>query len=90
MNISNKLIRIFEAYCHVNASGIELLAEHCKKDNWSYAAPSEYEDLLRDAIKNRRITLKEYDEITKEEFDSEEELYIWLNEIWEKTVGKPL
>ncbi|MCL1038701.1 hypothetical protein L2750_16350 [Shewanella submarina] len=90
MPVSKPLDRVLEVYCHVNAINIELLAEHCKKEDWSYASPMEYKDQLRDAISKHSISVAEYDRITQEEFDSEEELYAWLTEVWDKTIGEPL
>ncbi|MGF1767077.1 hypothetical protein L4D06_06790 [Enterovibrio makurazakiensis] len=90
MPISKPLDRIFEVYCHVNATNIELLSDHCKQENWSYATPSEYKDQLWRAISERTISISEYDRITREEFDTEEGLYAWLTEVWNKTIGEPL
>ncbi len=45
---------------------------------------------LRSAIENHSISIVEYDEVTKEEFDSTEELYEWLIEVWNQTIGGPL
>lgn len=36
---------------------------------------------LRSAIENHSFSIAEYDEVTKEEFDSTEELYEWLIEV---------
>lgn len=90
MTIPEPLHKILEAYCHVNATNIELLAEHCKRTNWSYSTPGLFKAQLKSAIQNRSITVSEYDEVTKEEFDSEEELYDWLVEVWDQVIGEPL
>ena len=90
MPIPQPLKRIFEVYCHVNATNVETLAEHCKLSNWSYSKPEIFENQLRSVIKNKSITIAEYENITKQEFDSEEEFYDWLIELWHATIVKPL
>ncbi|WNJ95655.1 hypothetical protein RND59_00595 [Vibrio ruber] len=90
MPIPEPLKKIFESYCHVNATNIELLVEHYKCDNWSYSKPNLFKEQLRAAIENHSISIAEYDEITKEEFDSSEELYEWLIEIWNRVIGEPI
>lgn len=90
MSIPMPLKNIFEAYCHVNATNIEMLAEHCKREDWSYSKPQVFKDQLREAIVSKSITIPEYDDVTKEEFDSIEELYDWLTEVWDQTIGEPL
>lgn len=90
MPVSEPLKRILEVYCHVNATNIELLAEHYRKGDWSYCKPELFKEQLRLAIKNRSISIIEYDEITKEEFDSIDELYEWLGEVWCQVVAEPI
>ena len=90
MSVPTPLDRIFEVYCHVNATNIELLAMHCKTKDWSYSEPKVYEEQLRKVIQNRSISISDYEKITLEEFDSLNELYSWLTELWELTIGKPL
>ncbi len=90
MPVPEPLKKILESYCHVNATNIELLAEHCKKTDWSYSEPELFKNQLKEVILNRSISVREYDEMTKEEFDSEDELYEWLLEVWNLVVGEPL
>ncbi len=90
MPIPKPLDRILEAYCHVNATNIELLSVHCKKEDWSYSKPKEFEDQLRQVILERSISRSEYDLITSEEFDTDDQLYEWLTEVWDKTIANPL
>ena len=90
MPVQESLRKILESYCHVNATNIELLAEHYKRDDWSYSKPELFKEQLRSAIQNRSISIMEYDEITKEEFDSIDELYDWLVEVWDQVVGESL
>lgn len=90
MPIPEPLHKILESYCHVNATNVELLAIHCKRDDWSYCTPDLFKDQLWSVIQRRSCTVAEYNEVTKEEFDSEEELYDWLVEVWNQTVGEPL
>lgn len=90
MPVPEPLNKVLEAYCHVNATNIELLAEHYKLDDWSYSKPELFKEQLRSAIKSRSISIMEYDEITKEEFDSMDELYEWLIEVWNQVVDSPI
>lgn len=90
MPIPEPLNKILEAYCHVNSTNVELLAEHCKRKDWSYSKPELFKEQLRSVIINRSISVAEYDEVTKEEFDTAEELYEWLTELWDRAIGEPL
>jgi hypothetical protein len=90
MPVSDTLIKILEAYCHVNATNIVLLAEHYKKEDWSYCRPEKFREDLRTVIKTRSISIAEYEEITNEEFDSLNELYQWLTDIWGQVVDEEL
>jgi len=74
----------------VNATNVEALAEHYKNENWSYGKPDIFKEQLRLVIRQRSISIKEYDEITCEEFDSLDELYNWLKEVWKHVVGESL
>lgn len=38
---------------------------------------------LRDAIDKKSITTKQYEQLTDEDFDSEEDLLAWLEELWQ-------
>ena len=87
MSVQEPLRNILEAYCHVNAINIELLAKHYRSEDWSYSQPDLFREQLRSAIENRSISIQEYDEITKEEFDSVDELYDWLIEVWNRVIG---
>lgn len=89
MSVPSPLDKILEAYCHVNATNLEMLAEHCKRSDWSYCQPEQYKQQLKFVIENRTISISEYDAITQEEFDSIEDLYAWLVEVWQYTVGEP-
>lgn len=90
MPIPKPLDKIFEVYCHANALNIPLLADHCKRSSWSYAKPDLFEKQLRELIISKSATISEYEELTNVEFETTDELYSWLNEIWAETVGKPL
>ncbi len=39
---------------------------------------------LREAIDNRLISPEEYEALTEEDFDSQEDLQVWLEELWEE------
>ncbi len=90
LSVPKPLDRIFEVYCHVNATNVELLSTHCKKKDWSYAEPEVYEQQLKTVIQTRSISISDYEKITLEEFNSSDELYSWLTELWDLTIGKPL
>jgi hypothetical protein len=42
----------------------------------------EFKSQLREAIDDRLISLEEYEELTEEDFDSQEDLQAWLEEFW--------
>lgn len=41
-----------------------------------------FKSQLREAIDNMSISPEEYEALTEEDFDSQEDLQIWLEEIW--------
>jgi hypothetical protein len=42
----------------------------------------EFKSQLREAIDDRLISLEDYEELTEEDFDSQEDLQAWLEEFW--------
>ena len=90
MPIPEPLGKVLEAYCHVNATNIDMLSEHYSNPDWSYCKPEIFRAQLLSVIRERSILRNEYESLTCEDFDSDDELYEWLVEIWETATGEKL
>lgn len=79
MAIDFPLSEILSTFCNVNA--IEM-ASQISRNLGNYD-----EDVLRrqlkDAIENGSISTEDYERLTNDSYDSQEELTEWLTELWE-------
>jgi hypothetical protein len=83
--IEEPLKEILDVYCNVNSvEMVDLLPKNIGK--YDVAVVREQ---LSDAILNSSITPEEYEAITDDCYDTQEELTEWLLELWEKIFGEP-
>ncbi|MBF6650952.1 hypothetical protein [Methylobacter sp. BlB1] len=81
-NIPEPLKSILNDYCHVEwAEEMNELPNDLLKDDWAYDA-SLFKSQLRDAINNINFSVEDYESVTGEDFDSEEDLIERLKDIW--------
>lgn len=85
MAIAEPLNEIFDIYCNVNS--IEII-KLLPKSIGGYDV-SAVRDQLSNSILNSSITPEEYEAITNDCYDTQEELNEWLLELWEKIFGEP-
>lgn len=71
----------FENYCIVEAPDIEKLKKFVQASIESERTIL-FRNQLADAIANNSITPVQYEKITGEAFDTQEDLNLWLKEIW--------
>lgn len=81
-NIPEPLKSILNDYCHIEWSEeMNELPTDIARDDWAYDARM-FKSQLRDSITSLSFSLDDYEEVTGEDFDSEEELANRLKEIW--------
>lgn len=80
--IPEPLKNILNDYCHVKwAEEMNELPNEIQKEDWPYDALV-FKSQLREAIYHLGFSLEEYENVTGEDFDTEEELAERLKEIW--------
>lgn len=82
MSIKEPLKTVLRKYCHVECYDPKLIRDAII---WGKGFPYNVEAFkyqLREAIDNRLVSLEEYEELTEEDFDSQEDLQAWLEEFW--------
>ena len=77
---------LLESYCNVNAPSIDDLANDLKNSINPEVAKIFREQLAK-AIIQRSLTLDKYEELTGEEFDTQDDLDKWLSELWMEIFG---
>lgn len=81
-NIPEPLKSILNDYCHVEwAEEMNELPNDIQKEDWAYDA-STFKYQLREAVHHLGFSLEEYENVTGEDFDTEEELVERLKGIW--------
>ena len=80
-DVSPPLSDLLESYCNVNAVSIHDLANDLRTSIKPEIA-DKFRQQLSDAIKYQTITPEQYESLTGEDFDTQEELSIWLQELW--------
>lgn len=85
-NIPEPLAHFLETYCDVNAVMLDELKTYVK-NTLSSERTQEFRRQLAYAIINNSITTEQYEKLTGEDFDTQEDLNAWLKEIWENIFG---
>jgi len=82
MSIKEPLKTVLRKYCHVECYDPKLIRDAIISGKGFPYNLEEIKSQLREAIDNRLISLEEYEELTEEDFDSQEDLQAWLEEFW--------
>lgn len=80
MSIKEPLRTVLRKYCHVECYDPKLIRDAIISGKGFPYKVEEVKSQLREAIDNRLISLEEYEELTEEDFDSQEDLQAWLEE----------
>ena len=84
MSLEDPLKRIFSIYCNVNSLDmVNLIAE-----NLHAYDKEKVREQLKDAIENNTISPLEYEAVTGDEYATQEELIVWLKEVWNIAFGE--
>ncbi len=80
--VPEPLKSILNDYCHVEwAEEMKELPHDIQREDWAYDA-SAFKSQLREAINHLGFSLEEYENVTGEDFDTEEDLVERLKGIW--------
>jgi len=82
MSIKEPLKTVLRKYCHVECYDPKLIRDAIISGKGFPYNVEAVKYQLREAIDNRLISLEEYEELTEEDFDSQEDLQAWLEEFW--------
>lgn len=82
MTLKEPLRTVLKKYCHVECYDPQLIRELITTGEGFPYDVALFKAQLREAIDNKLISTGEYEELTEEDFDSQEELQIWLEEFW--------
>lgn len=80
--IKEPLRTVFKKFCHVECYAPQILRNAI---NSGYGFPYDvdlFRKQLRDVIDNKSITTAQYEQLTDEDFDSQDDLLAWLEELW--------
>lgn len=80
--INEPLKTILRKYCQVECYDPKLLRDAIKTGRGFPYDVELFKAQLREAIDLKLISPAEYEELTDEDFDSQEELQSWLEELW--------
>lgn len=76
--VDDPLKKLLRTYCDVNAMEmLNLLPEKLRHYDIDLV-----KDQLRDAIEGDTLTIEEYESLTNDYYESNEELKDWLKELW--------
>lgn len=82
MKINEPLKTILRKYCHVECYDPHLIREAISTGKGFPYDVQLFKAQLREAIDNKLISTADYEELTEEDFDSQDELQAWLEEFW--------
>lgn len=80
--IKEPLRTILRKYCHVECYDPRLIREAIITGKGFPYDAALFKAQLREAIDNRLISTAEYEELTEEDFDSQEDLQLWLEQFF--------
>lgn len=90
VEIPRPLLTIMETHLNVNAFALEDLKEYLQRPK-ARQERTVFKEQFGDAIRSRALTLEVYERITGEDFDTQEALDAWLQELWDTLFpGEPL
>lgn len=75
------LAHYLETYCNVNAPLISDLKMHFQQTR-NQERVNLFRNQLANAIKKNALTCEQYEDLTGEDFDSQEDITIWLRQLW--------
>jgi hypothetical protein len=88
-NVPDPLAKIFRVYLQVNAITNDWPA--AMRIELGFPHPGERERLFRsqlaDAILRGTVSREDYEQLTGEDFDTDEQLKTWLVEVWREIYG---
>lgn len=80
-DIPNPLADLLKSYCNVNAVSISDLTQDLRTSINPEIA-KKFRQQLADAISEKTISPEQYESLTGEDFDTQEDLNLWLQELW--------
>jgi hypothetical protein len=80
-DIPNPLADFLKSYCNVNAVSISDLTIDLRTSINPEIA-KKFRQQLADAISKKTISPEQYESLTGEDFDTQEDLNLWLQELW--------
>lgn len=80
--IDEPLKTVLKKYCHIETFDASFLWRAVQTGEGFPYDVELFKGQLRSAIDRRSITPEEYEELTEEDFDSQEALQCWLEELW--------
>jgi hypothetical protein len=84
--IKEPLKTILRKYCHVECYDPQMLREAINTGKGFPYDAVLFRSQLREAIDRKLITPEEYEALTEEDFDTQEDLMAWLEELWSEVV----
>ena len=78
---------ILRRYCNVEAPEALSSLKRMLARSESAQRAALFRDQLEQTIREARITPEEYEALTGEDFDSQQELLTWLRQLWEQLYG---
>ncbi|PCM44851.1 hypothetical protein [Marinobacter sp. ANT_B65] len=79
-DIKEPLRTVLRKYCHVECYDPQLIKEAIKNGEGFPYNVDLLKNQLREAIDKKLISPNEYEDLTEEDFDSQEDLQAWLEE----------
>lgn len=80
--IKEPLRTVLKKYCHVECYDSQLLRNAIISGQGFPYDANLFREQLREVIDTRSITTKQYEQLTEEDFDSQNDLMEWLEELW--------
>jgi hypothetical protein len=79
--IEEPLKTVLRKYCHVECYNPQLIRQAISTGHGFPYDIALVKAQLREAIDNQLITPEEYEELTEEDFDSQQDLQLWLEKL---------
>lgn len=82
-----KVAHMIHLYCHANDYDLDAFREQLRREKWGQLNPTFLADFKK-VIDERLMTVGEYEDLTNEDFDTEDELYVHLQEVFDHISGE--
>ena len=82
-NVKEPLKTVLRKYCHIECYDARLLKEAVSTGRGFPYDIQLFRTQLREAIDMKSISIYEYEQLTEEDFDTQEDLQKWLGELWD-------